>query len=267
MGIYLIITALLGIIPAAIAKKKGRNKIVLWWFYGWMLFIIALIHTLVMEDWNKRYYKERLEHSMLDNYINNTQEDSILEKNKNEKIIKEISDTLVTSEKNCLVDINVPVRIVSYEIKKKSDGGFYVAVVLLNTASKKVSAIKMLAKGYDSFGDIVMNNGHTSFPLLIQDLKLEGESYKPHISQISLPSENIRKINFEIERICFEDGEIVEYHEHEYKKVDEIEWDDNALLAEKIAAVETEYNELREDKKAISSALMVPASAGTHHKI
>ena len=48
MEIYivsLIIAAGLGFIPASIAKKKGYS-FGLWWFYGWMLFIVAIIHLL-----------------------------------------------------------------------------------------------------------------------------------------------------------------------------------------------------------------------------
>jgi hypothetical protein len=43
----LLLAALLGLIPAAIAKGKGRS-FGLWWFYGAMLFIIALPHALLM---------------------------------------------------------------------------------------------------------------------------------------------------------------------------------------------------------------------------
>lgn len=49
MLISLAVAALLGLIPASIAKKKGRS-FGLWWFYGWMLFIVALIHSLVMKE-------------------------------------------------------------------------------------------------------------------------------------------------------------------------------------------------------------------------
>lgn len=38
---------LLGLIPAAIASKKGGTFIV-WWLYGSLLFIIAIIHALLM---------------------------------------------------------------------------------------------------------------------------------------------------------------------------------------------------------------------------
>ena len=54
MAIYfvsLIIAAFLGLIPANIAKKKGHS-FGLWWFYGWMLFIVAIIHVQFIEDYN-----------------------------------------------------------------------------------------------------------------------------------------------------------------------------------------------------------------------
>jgi hypothetical protein len=44
---FLVIAALLGLIPASIAKGKGKS-FGLWWFYGAMLFIVALPHALVM---------------------------------------------------------------------------------------------------------------------------------------------------------------------------------------------------------------------------
>lgn len=54
MEIYivsLIIAAGLGFIPANIAKKKGYS-FGLWWFYGWMLFIVAIIHVSLIPDKN-----------------------------------------------------------------------------------------------------------------------------------------------------------------------------------------------------------------------
>ena len=45
---FLIIAVLIGLIPAAIAKGKGRS-FGLWWFYGAMLFIVALPHALLMK--------------------------------------------------------------------------------------------------------------------------------------------------------------------------------------------------------------------------
>lgn len=47
----LLIGVALGLIPANIAQKKGYS-FGLWWFYGWMLFIVALIHVCVIPDKN-----------------------------------------------------------------------------------------------------------------------------------------------------------------------------------------------------------------------
>lgn len=47
----LAIAALLGLIPANIAKEKGYS-FGLWWFYGWMLFIVAIIHVQLIPDKN-----------------------------------------------------------------------------------------------------------------------------------------------------------------------------------------------------------------------
>lgn len=44
---FLLWCAVLGCIPAAIAQSKGHN-FGAWWFYGFALFIIALIHSLVL---------------------------------------------------------------------------------------------------------------------------------------------------------------------------------------------------------------------------
>lgn len=41
------LSLILGLIPAVIAKEKGRN-FWLWWFYGFMLFIVAIIHSIVI---------------------------------------------------------------------------------------------------------------------------------------------------------------------------------------------------------------------------
>ncbi len=45
---WLLIAIVLGVIPAAIAKNKGRS-FVPWWIYGSALFIIALPHALIMK--------------------------------------------------------------------------------------------------------------------------------------------------------------------------------------------------------------------------
>jgi hypothetical protein len=53
--IYLAPSSLLGLIPASIAKRKGR-KFGRWWLYGLLLFLIALIHSIVLHGGRKCPY-------------------------------------------------------------------------------------------------------------------------------------------------------------------------------------------------------------------
>lgn len=43
----LVFAIVIGLIPAAIASSKGRNFF-LWWFYGAMIWIIAMPHALLL---------------------------------------------------------------------------------------------------------------------------------------------------------------------------------------------------------------------------
>lgn len=49
MVLSLFIAAGLGCIPASIAKQKGYS-FGLWWLYGWLLFLVALIHICVLPN-------------------------------------------------------------------------------------------------------------------------------------------------------------------------------------------------------------------------
>lgn len=49
--LILVIAAGLGLIPASIARSKGYS-FGLWWLYGWMLFIVAVIHVSLLPDKN-----------------------------------------------------------------------------------------------------------------------------------------------------------------------------------------------------------------------
>jgi hypothetical protein len=56
----IILVVLIGLIPAAIAKSKGRD-FVAWWLYGSLLFIIALPHALIMRPDNQGIEKQNLD--------------------------------------------------------------------------------------------------------------------------------------------------------------------------------------------------------------
>jgi hypothetical protein len=46
---FVILVVLIGLIPASIAKSKGRS-FVLWWIYGMALWIVAFPHSLIMRS-------------------------------------------------------------------------------------------------------------------------------------------------------------------------------------------------------------------------
>lgn len=48
----ILFSLVIGFIPAYIAKYKGRDFIA-WYIYGVLLFIIALIHSLLLKDQSK----------------------------------------------------------------------------------------------------------------------------------------------------------------------------------------------------------------------
>lgn len=61
--LYLVYCAGLGLIPAFIAKHKGRN-FALWWLYGAAFFLIALIHSFCLSktrDQRKEELKQDIE--------------------------------------------------------------------------------------------------------------------------------------------------------------------------------------------------------------
>ena len=86
-----IIVAFLAIIPAIIAKKKGRN-VFIWWLYGFAFFLIALIHSLFLKDENNdpdeiyqfmmdvstEKYKEVLINNNLGKYIKLFEDNNII---------------------------------------------------------------------------------------------------------------------------------------------------------------------------------------------
>ena len=49
--LVLLVAAGLGLVPGSIAKQKGYS-FGLWWFYGFMIFIVAIIHVALIKDKN-----------------------------------------------------------------------------------------------------------------------------------------------------------------------------------------------------------------------
>ena len=53
------LAVLIGLIPAFIARRKGKNFL-LWWFYGAMLFIVALPHAILMKSADQKAGQEQM---------------------------------------------------------------------------------------------------------------------------------------------------------------------------------------------------------------
>ena len=65
MGLLLVMGAILGLVTGAIAQSKGRS-FVGWWFFGWMLFIVALPCILLASNQSGKKCKECAEYIQLE---------------------------------------------------------------------------------------------------------------------------------------------------------------------------------------------------------
>jgi hypothetical protein len=57
------IAVIIGLIPAFIARNKGKN-FPLWWFYGAMLFIMALPHALLIKPNKQKGDQDQMSEGM-----------------------------------------------------------------------------------------------------------------------------------------------------------------------------------------------------------
>jgi hypothetical protein len=57
------IAVFIGLIPAFIARNKGKS-FALWWFYGAMLFIVALPHALLIKPNKQNSEQEQMSEGM-----------------------------------------------------------------------------------------------------------------------------------------------------------------------------------------------------------
>lgn len=123
------------------------------------------------------------------------------------------------------LDINSSISELSYEIKIENNIPF-LYVSFKNVAQSSMKAIKFLAQGYNSFGDIVKVNSKDNFLIMIQDLSIDTDkSIKP--IKIQLPNADIRTIELLENQYCFEDGIIKKYLGPNYIEYEIEEYDTN----------------------------------------
>ena len=142
MGATIIVLLLIALIPASIASKKGKS-FGLWYVYGVCLWIVALIHSLVLPDESQ-------------NQNNNSANNSYKPYEpitKTEPVINTVNKVKCTS-----VDINAKVRVQAWDIEKNSEENIYLKLNVLNTTSDVITALSIIAKGFDSFNNPVLIN-------------------------------------------------------------------------------------------------------------
>lgn len=167
----------LAIIPAKIASDKGRD-FTTWYIYGCFLFIIALVHSLCLNDISKENITEKIS-----------------------------TETLGVNELPVKVDINAKVLVTAYNIIKKNEN-VILQLKIKNLGVKRIRAIKLHLKAMNDFGDDIKPVKNDCFEMVIQDLSID--PLKEQTKELSLKSElkNARKFEFAFYQICYDDNEI-----------------------------------------------------------
>ena len=55
LGVIFLVMAVFALIPAAIASHKGHS-FWLWWFFGWMMFLVAFPASFLISEREERWY-------------------------------------------------------------------------------------------------------------------------------------------------------------------------------------------------------------------
>lgn len=107
------------------------------------------------------------------------------------------------------IDVNAHITNVSCQVLTE-DGKAKANITFENLGYGKIIAVKFRAKGFNSFGDVVSVSGEETFLIIIQDIHISKNSTATDI-KVSLPSDEIRKIELEENQICFSDGTVITY--------------------------------------------------------
>ncbi|MDE7113614.1 MAG: hypothetical protein K2O57_05460, partial [Acetatifactor sp.] len=137
----LIVWAVLAIIPAKIAQDKGYSFST-WYIYGFLLFIVAFIHSLILKNINEPV----------------------------EMSIEAESLRRIDIPKSNKVDINAKAQIIGYEILHANKGDYYLKLNIQNISNKTITSLKIVATGYNDFHEKILVNSSESFEILVQDL-------------------------------------------------------------------------------------------------
>ena len=105
--------------------------------------------------------------------------------------------------------VNLNERITNIRTEVVIENGCAFAnIKFRNLSYGKIVAVKFVCKGYNSLDELIEVDGKESFSLICQDLIVDVR--ETTILKIQLPSNSIRKIELREEKICYDNGNIVD---------------------------------------------------------
>lgn len=192
--VWLIIQGIIfGVVTNLIIKNKGYKENWFWWGFFFSFFAVIVAAT---KPENKV-----------------TKEDS-----SNPGTSPVTPKPLVTENLNVndmlnKVDIKSPVQIASWKIQQENDD-FMLLIDFMNVSENIVTAVMFTVVGYNSFSDKVSVDGKDEFEVLGQDYSIH-QGMKGTV-KYKLPSADIRKVDIQVKKVCFNDNTIFNHKESEF---------------------------------------------------
>lgn len=108
-----------------------------------------------------------------------------------------------------IIDLNAHINNITATVELEN-GTAVTYISFNNTDHGVITAVKLLAKGYNSFGDIIKFDGQDTFTIILQDLNVLKNKNSGKVKS-NLPDASIRKIDLRELQVCYSDGEVVNY--------------------------------------------------------
>ncbi|MGG7163455.1 ankyrin repeat domain-containing protein [Clostridium ihumii] len=195
------INGLLAILPANVAKRKGK-EFRTWYIYGFFLWIVAMLHAISLPEEKNINYNTNLNSNISNNNVVKKPEYKIVSSNSLEGIF----------------DLNSPVEVLRYEILSKDNESIYFNISFRNLNQGVISAIILELQGFNSFNELIKVDGNDKFTCCIQDLNGQlGSSFK-NMYPVLLPEKDIRKLDITIKEVSFNEGKFI--YKNEANKIE-----------------------------------------------
>lgn len=137
------------------------------------------------------------------------------------------------------IDVNAHIDNIKYTISADNDSA-KVSISFANVGYGVITAVKLLARGYNSFGDVVQIDGRPDFYVIIQDIHV-GENGEAFNLQVPLPSSDIRKLDLTEYQICYEDGRVQTYGGKNIKDISLMQYSGCGSEKEFLDAIQDKY--------------------------